>query len=139
MLRRARGPIAALVLAVLIGSACGAGGFLGKRYEYEEDVTISLDGSATLTINTSIPALVALRGLDLDPANSRVDRDKIRAAYESPVTEVTRVSRPWRRSGRRFVQIRIKTADIRRLGEAAPFAWSNYQFTADGGSHTFKQ
>jgi hypothetical protein len=139
MLRRARGPIAALVLAVLIGSACGAGGFVGKRYEYEEDVTISLDGSATLTINTSIPALVALRGLDLDPANSRVDRDKIRAAYESPVTEVTRVSRPWRRSGRRFVQIRIKTADIRRLGEAAPFAWSNYQFTADGGAHTFKQ
>ena len=76
MLRRARGPIAALVLAVLIGSAC-AGGFFGKRYEYEEDVTIDLDGSATLTINTSIPALVALRGLDLDPANSRVDRDKL--------------------------------------------------------------
>jgi hypothetical protein len=138
MLRRARGPIAALVLAVLIGSAC-AGGFFGKRYEYEEDVTIDLDGSATLTINTSIPALVALRGLDLDPADSRVDRDKIRAAYQSPVTEVMRVSRPWRRSGRRFVQIRVKTADIRRLSEAAPFAWSSYQFVADGGAHTFKQ
>jgi hypothetical protein len=89
MLRRARGPIAALVLAVLIGSACGAGGFLGKRYEYEEDVTISLDGSATLTINTSIPALVALRGLDLDPANSRVDRDKIRASYKSGSRRLT--------------------------------------------------
>src|SRR4029453_5792385 len=94
MLRCVRGPIAALVLAVLIGSACGAGGFLGQRYEDEEEVTIDLDGSAMLTINASIPALVALRGLDLDVANSRVDRDKIRAAYQSPVCEVMRVSRP---------------------------------------------
>jgi hypothetical protein len=139
MLRRARGPMAAVVLAVLLSAACGAGGFLGKRYEYEEDVTIDLDGSATLTINASIPALVALRGLDLDISNSRVDRDKIRAAYQSPVTEVTRVSRPWRRSGRRFVQIRVKTTDIRKLGEVAPFAWSTYELVANGGEHTYKQ
>ena len=139
MLRCARGPIAALFLAVLVGSACGAGGFLGKRYEYEEDVTIDLDGSATLTINASIPALVALRGVDLDVSSSRVDRDRIRAAYESPVTEVTRVSRPWRRSGRRFVQVRVRTDDIRRLSEATPFAWSSYQLTASGGEHTFQQ
>ena len=138
MLRRARGPIAALVLAVLLGSACGAG-VLGKRYEYEEDVTIGLDGSAALTINTSIPALVALRGVNLDASSDRVDRDGIRALYESPVTEVTRVSRPWRRNGRRFVQIRVTTDDIRRLSEAAPFAWSSYQLTASGGEHTFKQ
>ena len=131
--------MAAVVLAVLLSAACGAGGFLGKRYEYEEDVTIDLDGSATLTINASIPALVALRGLDLDISNSRVDRDRIRAAYQSPVTEVTRVSRPWRRSGRRFVQIRVKTTDIRRLGEVAPFAWSTYELVANGGEHTYKQ
>jgi hypothetical protein len=128
-----------LVLAVLVGSACGAGGFLPKRYEYEEDVTIDLDGSATLTVNASIAALVALRGLDLDVANTRVDRDKIRAAYGSPVTEVTRVSRPWRRAGRRYVQIRVRTPDIRRLNEAAPFSWSQYQLTAAGGEHTFQQ
>jgi hypothetical protein len=139
MLRCVRGPTAALVLAVLVGSACGAGGFLPKRYEYEEDVTIDLDGSATLTVNASIAALVALRGLDLDVANTRVDRDKIRAAYGSPVTEVTRVSRPWRRAGRRYVQIRVRTPDIRRLNEAAPFSWSQYQLTAAGGEHTFQQ
>jgi hypothetical protein len=139
MLRRARGPIAALVLALLLGSACGAGGFFGKRYEYEEDVTIALDGSASLTINTSIPALIALRGVTLDTSSDRVDRERIRALYESPVTEVTRVSRPWRRNGRRYVQIRVKTDDIRKLSEVAPFAWSNYQLTESGGAHTFTQ
>jgi hypothetical protein len=139
MMRRGRGPIAALVLAFLVGPACGAGGFFPKRYEYEEDLTLHLDGSATLTINTSIAALVALRGLDLDVSDSRVDRDKIRAAYESPVAEVTRVSRPWRRNGRRYVQINVKTADVRRLSEAAPFAWSAYQLTATSEEHIYKQ
>jgi hypothetical protein len=139
MMRRARRPIAALVLAVLIGSASGACGFVGKRYEYEEDLTLALDGSATLTINSSIPALVALRGLDLDIADDRVDRNKIRAAYESQVTEVTRVSRPWRRSGRRYVQVRLKTPDVRRLSEVAPFAWSKYQLIASGAEQTYSQ
>jgi hypothetical protein len=140
MLRRARAAaLASLLLAVLAGSACGAGGLLGKRYEYEEDVTLGLDGSATLIINASIPALVALRGLDLDVSSSRVDRDQIRTAYQSPVSEVTRVGRPWRRAGRRFVQIRVKTRDIRRLSEAAPFAWSRYELAGSDGEHTYRQ
>jgi hypothetical protein len=130
-------PLATLLLAIAVAAACG--GLFGKRYEYEEDLTIYLDGSAALTVNASIPALVALRGLDLDVSESRVDRDRIRAAYESPVTEVTRVSRPWRRDGRRFVQIRVKTPDIRRLSEAAPFAWSRYQLTNASGEHTYRQ
>jgi hypothetical protein len=131
--------LATLLLAVVISAACGAGGVFGKRYEYEEDLTLDLDGSATVTINASIPALVALRGLDLDVSSGRVDRERIRAAYQSPVTEVTRVSRPWRRSGRRFVQIRVKTADIRTLSDAPPFAWSRYSLTAAGGEHTYRQ
>lgn len=130
--------LAALLLAVMLSPACG-GGLFGKRYEYEEDVTLGLDGSATLTINASVPALVALRGLDLDIASDRVDREKIRALYTSPVSEVTRVSRPWRRDGRRFVQIRVETSDIRRLGEAAPFAWSKYELTAANEEHVFRQ
>ena len=48
------------------------------------------------------------------------DRDQIRALFETPVTEVTRVSRPWRRNGRRFVQVRVEVPDIRRLSEARP-------------------
>ena len=136
-----RGRAAALVLflfAVLAVSACG-GGLFGKRYEYEEDVTLDLDGSAVLIVNASIPALVALRGLDLDPANTRVDRDKVRALYSSPVSQVIRVSRPWRRAGRRFVQIRVETQDIRNLSAAAPFAWSKYELVAGGGEHAYRQ
>lgn len=131
--------LATLLLAAVVPAACGAGGFLGKRYEYEEDLTLDLDGSATLTINASIPALVALRALDLDLSSSRVDRDKIRAAYQSPITEVKRVSRPWRRGGRRFVQIRMQIADVRKLDQVAPLAWSRYELAADGGEHTYRQ
>jgi hypothetical protein len=50
---------------------------LGKQYEYEEDLTIDLDGSGRLTINASLPALAALRGLDVDPRSTTVDRDRI--------------------------------------------------------------
>jgi hypothetical protein len=135
---RARAAAAAALLFLVV--ACGAcGGLLGKQYEYEEDVTIALDGSATLTVNASIAALVALRGLDLDPEADRVDRDRIRALYDTDVTDVRRVSRPWRRNGRRFVQVRVETSDIRRLSEAAPFSWSRYELTSAGGEHVFKQ
>ena len=134
---------AVLVAVVCVGVAAGAackGGFLGKQYEYEEDLHLSLDGSATLIVNASIPALVALRGLDLDlnPA-TRPDLNRIRAAYQSPVTEVTRVSPPWRRAGRRFVQVRLAVKDIQKLSEASPFSWSRYGLTAQNGRHVFEQ
>jgi len=41
---------------------------------------------------------------------------------------VTRVSRPWRRDGRRFIQVRVKVDDVRKLDAAAPFSWSHYSF-----------
>src|SRR5262245_41368316 len=80
-----------LVLCASIVPACG--GVFGKVYEYEEDVHVALDGSAEVTVNASIAALVALRGFDLniDPA-ARVDRDRLRALYSSPYAEVRRVS-----------------------------------------------
>ena len=129
----------AAALATIIAVAAAGCGF-GKKYEYEEDVTISLDGSATIVVNTSIAALVALRGLDhsLDRA-ARIDRDRIRALYESPVTRVTRVSPPWSRAGRRFVQIRVATDDIRKLPSAAPFSWSKYELTLKDTQATFRQ
>ena len=55
------------------------------------------------------------------------------------MSDVKRVSRPWHRKGRRFVQIRIEVPDIRRLGEVAPFAWSTYQFGGGDGKHVYKQ
>jgi len=125
----------AICVAAAAGTACN-GGLLGKQYEYEEDLYLSLDGSATLVVNASVPALVALRGieLDLDP-RTRLDSSRIRTAYESPVTSVTRVSPPWRRAGRRFVQIRMTVTDVRRLSEVQPFAWSQYALSVQNGHH----
>jgi hypothetical protein len=127
-----------LLTALFLGASCAGDGLFGKRYEYEEDLTLALDGSATLTINASIPALMALRGLTID-TSGRVDRDEIRALYESPVADVRRVSRPWRRSGRTYVQIRLSTPDIRRLSEAAPFSWSRYELTRNGDETIYRQ
>ena len=138
--RRARVVLVALLLvaaAAAFAPGCG-GGLFGKRYEYEEDLTLDLDGSATIVVNASVPALLALRGVDAG-SSDRVDRDRIRAAYRSPVTDVARVSRPWRRNGRQYIQVRVTTPDVRRLSEAAPFAWSKYELTAAGGEHTFRQ
>jgi len=138
---RAAALAAVLLLAALAQVACGStSGIFGKQYEYEEDLTVSLDGSATVVVNTSLAALVALRGVDIDTTPSgRMDSDRLRAAYRSPVTEVTRVSRPWRRDGRRFVQIRVEVQDIRRLHEAAPFAWSRYDLRQENGASIFTQ
>ena len=123
----------------VVGAACG-GRVFGKVYEYEEDVYISLDGSADVIVNASISALVNLRGIDLplDPA-ARLDREQIRAAYTSPLTDVTRVSRPWRRQGRRFVQVRLHVADIRKLSEVAPFSWSTYEMAEKDGLVVYRQ
>jgi hypothetical protein len=141
--RRARIAASVAVLAMLLvtsaAGACG-GRLFGKVYEYEEDVHLSLDGSADVIVNASIPALVALRGmvLPVDPA-ARLDTGHIRAAYESPLTEVTRVSRPWRRQGRRFVQIRLRVRDIRNLPQVAPFSWSSYELAEQGGVYVYRQ
>ena len=125
---------------VAAGTVACRGGILGKQYEYEEDLYLSLDGTATLVVNASLPALVALRGIDIEiNPSTRVDLNRIRAAYQSPVTEVTRVSPPWRRAGRRFVQVRLNINDVRKLNEAAPFAWSHYTLKVENGHHVFEQ
>jgi hypothetical protein len=129
----------AATLAILTSVACGSR-FFGKVYEYEEDVTVSLDGSAEVVVNASVPALVALRGLPLnvDPT-VRLDRELVRAAYSSPLCEVTRVSRPWRRQGRQFVQVRAHIPDLRKLSQVGPFAWSTYELTEQDGLAVYRQ
>ncbi|AMY07330.1 hypothetical protein LuPra_00497 [Luteitalea pratensis] len=128
----------ALAALALLLTSCARP--FGRQYEYEEEIYVSLDGSATMTVNTSMAALAALHGLDvaIDPAVP-VDRDRIRALYSTPVTTVTRVSRPWRRDGRRFVQVRLEVADVRRLSQAPPFAWAHYAFTQKGDVVEFVQ
>ena len=68
-----------LLLLSLVVTGCG-GGVLKKQYEYEEELYLALDGTATLNVNASIPALAALRGAQLNViAKSRFDRDAVRA------------------------------------------------------------
>jgi hypothetical protein len=122
--------VAATMAAALItaaGAVACSGSGLVKHYEYDEDIYLSVDGSATIYINASIPALVILRGMDLDTrATAQVDRGKIRTLFTTPVTRVARVSR-WRRFGRQFVQVRLAVDDITKLGSAPPFSWATYQ------------
>ena len=138
MLTRLRAALLAVLVATTAAS-CG-GGLFAKQYEYEEDMTIALDGSATVVVNASLVSLAALRGLDVpvDPA-ARIDRDRIREMYTSPVTSVTRVSRPWSRKGRRFVQIRVQVDDVRKLQQAPPFAWSQYALGVEGNLAVYTQ
>jgi hypothetical protein len=135
-----------LAVAVLIAAALilwfrsgDVRDLLGRQYEYEEDLAIGVDGSGTLTINSSLAALNALRGLDVDPLASSVDRDRIRALYQSNVARVRSVPRPWKRHGRQFVQINLEFDDVRRLHEAAPLSWSRYELTPHNGQHVFRQ
>jgi len=119
--------------------ACGGGGGLFRQYEYEEEMYLSLDGSATIYVNSSIAALNALRGTSFDASPSgRFDRDEIREYFSSPLSRVTRVSQS-RRSGRRFVHVRVEVNDIRRLTEVKPFAWSTYAFDRNGDEMVYRQ
>jgi hypothetical protein len=44
-----------------------------------------------------------------------------------------------RRSGRRFVHVRLDVDDVRKLGGARPFAWSSYRLDRKGDQYVFKQ
>jgi hypothetical protein len=139
--RRARRAALLSILALAFAaslSACGGGGLI-RHYEYDEEIYLSVDGSATIYLNSSIPALVSLRGLDLDTRpNAAVDRAKVRRLFSTGGTQVTRVSR-WRRFGRQFVQVRISVDDITKLGSAAPFSWASYALERRDGLVVYRQ
>jgi hypothetical protein len=134
-------PVVVLAAAVAVLSLCSCGrGGLTRHYEYEEELFLSLDGSADVIVNASLPALVALRGLPLDAGpTARMDRDAVRAAFAAEGVTVARVSRPWRRAGRRYVQVRLSASDVRHLARAAPFAWSTYELARSGDQVTYRQ
>jgi hypothetical protein len=135
---RARRRLALLCLLFLV-SACSGATTLFRQYEYEEDVYLSLDGSATVYVNSSLPALNALRGTSFDASPAaRVDTAAVRDYFSSPATRVVRVSQS-RRSNRRFVHVRLDVSDITKLGAVAPLAWSTYQFGRHGDLFTYLQ
>ena len=129
---------AAALFALLATSACGREGLV-RHYEYDEDVYLAVDGSATIYLNASVPALVNLRGMDLDiRPTANVDRVKVRRLFTAEAARVTRVSR-WRRFGRQFVQVRMTVDDITKLGSAAPFSWATYQVERRDGLVVYRQ
>ena len=132
-----------LALAIVVLAACSGErpALLAPDYEYEEDLTLSLDGSATLVVNASVPALAALHDIRLDPdPRSRTDalKNDARAAFMSPYAEVTGVS-VWTRRNRRFVGVRLRVPDVRQLSKAKPFAWSVYDLHEEGDLAIFRQ
>ena len=138
---RTRVALAITLVAIVLGACNGQRGPLGPEYEYEEDLTLRLDGSATLAVNASIPALVALRGLPLD-ADPRTRGDQlkkqIQELYTSPHTTVGRISN-WTRHGRRYVGIHLTVSDVRELSKVAPFSWAKYELREDGQLVVFRQ
>jgi hypothetical protein len=138
---RTRAALLAIVVAAAMAAGCGLPSPLGPEYEYEEDLTLSMDGSATLIINSSVMALDALKGFQLNPDGSaRSDqlRDQVRALYESPYASVGRIS-AWTRRGRRFVGIHLSVPDIRALSKATAFAGETYHLRVDGEFASFRQ
>jgi hypothetical protein len=129
--------LALVLLSVLLSLACA--NVIARKYEYEEEIFLALDGSATVYVNASVPALVALRGfkLPLDP-NARLDRALVRDLYTTPATTVESVTLS-RREGRRYVHLRLDVPDIQRLGEAPPFAWSAYRYLEGDATFEFGQ
>ena len=129
--------VALATVAALMTPACGGGPFT-REYEYEEELYLSLDGSATLNVNASVAALVALRGasLDVDPL-ARIDRDDV-IQFFAGAGDPVRVTLS-RRDGRRFVHARIDVDDVRTLSQQPPFAWSTYEFDPQDGGFEFHQ
>src|SRR5688572_29039080 len=102
--------LAACVAAIAVIAACTNP--LAQQYEYEEQLYLRVDGRATVVVDSSLAALVALRGVAIDPAiGGTADRDAIGRLFEGPNCRVENVSRFWERSGRRFVQVRISADD----------------------------
>lgn len=122
----ASGTLIGVALIMLMSAACQTLGLV-KRYEYDERVELSLDGSAIVDISASIPALVAMRGatLSVDP-EARFDRQAFRRLYEGPGVSVRDVS-AFRRHGRRFVHVRLDVTDISKLPRLMPLSWSRYR------------
>lgn len=128
-----------MLCVLFVFSACSGGIGLFQRYEYEEEVYLSLDGTATVYVNSSLAALNALRGTSFDTSPAaRFDQGAARAYFSTARTRVVRISQS-RRNNRRFAHLRLEVDDIRTLGEAAPFAWSTYRLRQDGNEFVYRQ
>ena len=141
---RARRALVTVWLVCVVASVAGCqrvSRMLGREYEYEEDITLTVGGSATININASLAALSVLRGLPLDVnPRTRFAPEKVRAAFEAVGCQVTHVSStPWVRENRRFVQVRLDFPDVRKAASCGVLAWSTYTFTDADGQLSYRQ
>ncbi len=121
----------------MLSSACG--NVISRKYEYEEELFLALDGSATLYVNASVPALVALRGADLPvDSSARLDRQRVRDFFNHPAAHVVNVTTS-RRDNRRYVHVRLDVPDVRKLADAPAFPWSAYGMTTRDGLYEYTQ
>jgi hypothetical protein len=128
--------VAALVVAIAL-PACRA--LVWRHYEYDEQIDLSLDGSATIFINGSVPAIVALRGIPLDPSPAGIiDPGAVRTFYESPGVSLSQITTS-RRDGRRFLHLRLKVDDIRKLHGTSAFGWENFNLHKTGDEDIYTQ
>jgi hypothetical protein len=128
--------VSAVVTCALIASSCGA---ITQQYEYEEEIYLRLDGSATVNVNASVASLVALRGVDLPTEpKARLDRDRVRALFRTAGAPPPRLTLS-RREGRRFVHVSLDVPDVRQMQRHPMFAWSTYQFVRDSDSVLYRQ
>ena len=132
-----RGLRALLLLALVLSIGCRA--LMPRHYEYDEEINLALDGSATVYVNGSVPALVALHGvpLDLGP-QARLDRAAVRRFYASDVATLRRITTS-RREGRRFVHLTFDVPDISRLAQARAFAHSTFVLRRQGEQYVYKE
>jgi hypothetical protein len=116
----------------------GCVGAFKPDYEYEEELYLALDGSATLNVYASVASLVALHGATLDPdPRAHIDIETVREFFGAPALPVA-VSLS-RRDGRRFVNVSVDANDIRDLSRLTPFAWSSYRFERRDDVLEFRQ
>ena len=112
---------------------------LPAQYEYDEEINLSLDGSATMFVNGSVPALVALRGLPLDPGQAApLDREAVRQFFTSSGVSVARIGTS-RRNGRRFVHVRLEVTDVRTLHETRAFDWERIALARIGEQYVYSE
>lgn len=131
-------PTAVLLCVAVLLTAC-SNPFV-RQYEYEEQLYLGVDGAASVVIDASVPALVALRNIPLDPEpRARVDRETVRKLFANAGCSDVRVGQPWVRHGRHFVQVRLVAASVEALHACAPLSWSTYQFSRSGGEIHFEQ
>ena len=128
----------ALLLLVLCVVAGCSGTGLFREYEYQEDLYLTLDGSVVVNVNASVAALVALRGMELDPdPRARIDQGRTRGFFQGPGARATVTLA--RRDLRRFVHASVRAESLEALSTLAPFSWSAYRFDRVGDMFQFRQ